>query len=147
VWAIHQQALRRSFRPLLKPTFTSLTADDPLPPPELWEAHKAAMRRYRELKAYFVAGEFYGLDELAHVHSLGARGMVFTLFNLETQPRRVELEFEPQDVGLAGAYRLRATRGAGYALRERGAGYLLEATLPARSPLVVDAGVRRAQSG
>jgi hypothetical protein len=147
VWTIHQQALRRSFRPLLKPTFTGLTADDPLPPPELWEAHKAAMRRYRELKAYFVAGEFYGLDELAHVHSLGARGMVFALFNLETQPRRVELEFGPQDVGLAGAYRLKAKRGAGYALRERGAGYLLEATLPARSPLVVDAGVRRARSG
>jgi hypothetical protein len=58
------------------------------PNPAVVEAHKQAMRRYRELDAFYKRGEFYGVDEEAHFHVLPKeRAFVVNVFNLSDQAR------------------------------------------------------------
>jgi hypothetical protein len=46
-------------------------------------AYKAQMALYKRLKAYFVRGEFHGIAETAHLHTLpDRRGGVLAVFNL-----------------------------------------------------------------
>ncbi|MEN6454389.1 MAG: hypothetical protein ABFD10_09025, partial [Prolixibacteraceae bacterium] len=43
------------------------------PPPEIWQAQKKAMQTYLRLKPFFVRGDFYGIDELTHIHTLSSQ--------------------------------------------------------------------------
>ena len=76
------------------------------PPPEIWEAQKVAMKTYMRLKPFFVRGDFYGIDELTHVHTLPEKNSsIINCFNLEDEmiPKEfsvplAELGLEPRDV-------------------------------------------------
>ena len=73
-----------------------LTPENPL-----WDSAQGAMRLYRELKPHFARGRFVGFDTLAHAHVLDAeKSAVITLFNLDSDPREVDVEFDPGMLGL-----------------------------------------------
>jgi hypothetical protein len=56
------------------------------PRPEVWEAHKRAMKRYLELKQFFTQGIFRGIEEDVHLHLLPGRGVaVLNVFNLDSK--------------------------------------------------------------
>jgi len=69
--------------------------------PDVWKAHKRAMREYKRLKRFYAQGIFYGLDETVHVHTLPEeRGCVLNIFNLADVPVEREVKFRLSDVGL-----------------------------------------------
>lgn len=71
------------------------------PSPAVVEAHKAAMKRYRELDRFYKRGEFYGMNEEVHVHVLpGERAFVVNVFNLSDQPRTIEGSLDLGEMGL-----------------------------------------------
>jgi hypothetical protein len=71
------------------------------PNPAVVEAHKQAMRRYRQLAAFYKRGEFYGLGEEIHLHVLPEEnGFVVNVFNLSDQPRVVAGEISLARLGL-----------------------------------------------
>ena len=56
--------------------------------PVIAEAHKHAMKRYRELERFFKRGNFYGANEEVHFHVLPEENaFVVTLFNLSDESR------------------------------------------------------------
>jgi hypothetical protein len=69
--------------------------------PAVWEAQKLAMKTYLPLKRFYAQGDFYGLDETIHVHTLpDLKESVIDCFNLERQPVVRHLEFRLSDIGL-----------------------------------------------
>lgn len=71
------------------------------PPPGIWEAQKNAMKTYMRLKPFFVRGEFYGIDELTHIHTLPEKNSsVINCFNLEDKNIRKEFSVPIEDMGL-----------------------------------------------
>lgn len=72
------------------------------PPPEIWEAHKKAMKEYMRLKPFFVSGEFFGIDELTHVHTLAEQNAsVIICFNLEEEEINKEFSVCAEEIGLS----------------------------------------------
>ena len=60
-----------------------------------WTSYKEQIKLYKLLKPFFVRGEFYGLGEEAHLHTLEDRsGAVLNLFNL-SQNTRPQSRFHP----------------------------------------------------
>jgi hypothetical protein len=73
------------------------------PPPEIWEAHKKAMKTYMRLKPFFARGAFHGIDELTHVHTLAEKSSsVINCFNLDKEPLSKEMVCYLSDLGLGG---------------------------------------------
>jgi hypothetical protein len=71
------------------------------PPPEIWLAHLNAMETYMRLKPFFVQGDFYGLDELTHIHTLpGKNNAVINCFNLEKSEVIKEFSCDLSEIGL-----------------------------------------------
>jgi len=71
------------------------------PDPAVWEAHKAAMSRYLQLKEFYTQGKFYGLAECIHLHVLPKKkALIVNLFNLEEQERCLEGEIDLDLVGI-----------------------------------------------
>lgn len=69
--------------------------------PQIAEAHRLAMKRYRELDRYFKRGIFYGLGEEAHLHVLPEEtGFVMNLFNLSDESRLMTVTVKMEDIGL-----------------------------------------------
>jgi hypothetical protein len=71
------------------------TAEDPA----VVAAQKAAMKRYRAVEDLYKRGEFFGLSEEIHVHSLGNRVAV-NVFNLDDRNRTIEGSIRLADLGL-----------------------------------------------
>ncbi|MCE5340873.1 MAG: hypothetical protein LLF92_07065 [Planctomycetaceae bacterium] len=70
-------------------------------PERRWDSYKQAMKLYLALKEYFVRGEFHGLHEEAHLHTLdGKIGGVLNLFNISEQPLKIEAWIEPEMIGV-----------------------------------------------
>jgi len=70
-------------------------------------AHKQAMKRYRQLEAFYKRGEFYGLGEEVHLHALPkAQALVVNAFNLsdEARPRRGSIPLAKLGLDPARAY-------------------------------------------
>ncbi len=64
--------------------------------PTVRQAQKEAMATYRRLEPFFKAGRFYGIDEMAHVHVHPTQqAAVFNCFNLDENPARREITFDP----------------------------------------------------
>ena len=62
-------------------------------PEKRWNAYKEAMKIYKSLKPYFVRGEFHGIHERAHLHTLeGVNGGVLCLFNLSEEKMKIVAE-------------------------------------------------------
>jgi hypothetical protein len=69
--------------------------------PAVWEAHKRAMRTYMPLKRFFTQGEFYGIDETVHAHTLrDLHASVLNVFNLTDKPVEKALRLRRGDIGL-----------------------------------------------
>jgi hypothetical protein len=89
--------------------------------PAVVKSVTAAMKTYKRLKPYFTHGEFYGIDEMTHVHRAADRkSAVINCFNLEGTPVTREVRINPSDLGLEPGRHYRFT-GAG--LRKSGEGY------------------------
>ncbi len=87
------------------------------PGPAVWEADKRAMRTYMPLKRFYTQGEFYGIEETVHAHTLpDLRQSVLNVFNLSDKPVEKEVRFR------AGRHRLarRFDPGRGRLLRRNG---------------------------
>jgi hypothetical protein len=96
---------------------------------DVQRAHREAMATYRRLDAFFKAGTFFGIDELAHVHVHPAQSAaVVNCFNLEDLPRQRELEFVPERYGL---HPKRSYKVQGVPARAAQEGYTLMFTVPA----------------
>jgi hypothetical protein len=89
------------------------------PDEKVWQAHKDAMKTYLRLKPFFTQGEFYGLDEMIHVHTLKEKNAaVINCFNLAENPETKTFTIDLVQVGLSpqSQYEIRgaaATRSQG----------------------------------
>ena len=73
------------------------THDDP----RIAEAQKRHMQRYRRLDRFFKRGDFWGVSEEIHIHTLpGESDFVVNLFNLSDQARVVEGTANLRPMGL-----------------------------------------------
>ena len=71
------------------------------PDPKVWQAHKEAMKTYLRLKPFFTQGEFYGVDELIHVHTLTDRNAaVVNCFNLSDTAETKIFKINLSEIGL-----------------------------------------------
>lgn len=71
------------------------------PDPRVAEGHRQAMRRYRQLEAFYKRGDFYGISEEIHVHALPEeKAFVVNLFNLSNEERLVGGEISFAEIGL-----------------------------------------------
>ncbi|OQA01899.1 MAG: hypothetical protein BWY71_00218 [Planctomycetes bacterium ADurb.Bin412] len=72
------------------------------PDENVWQAHKDAMQTYLRLKPFFTQGEFYGLDEMIHVHTLKEKNAaVINCFNLAETPETKTFTFNLSQMGLS----------------------------------------------
>lgn len=82
-------------------------------PEKRWNAYKEAMNLYKSLKPYFVRGEFYGVHEYAHLHTLdGKNGGVLCLFNLHEEKMKIGAEIPLEKLHLKKAEQLRISGDA-----------------------------------
>jgi hypothetical protein len=99
------------------------------PGPAAWEACKKAMQTYKSLKKFYTTGEFYGIEETVHAHTLPDIGdSVINVFNLGDQSLKKQIRFRLQDIGLAdGEVRIDDAE-----FKQQGDEVILELTIPAR---------------
>jgi hypothetical protein len=77
--------------------------------PKTWQAHKDAMKTYLRLKPFFTQGEFYGIDESIHVHTLPDQEVaVINCFKLDDSAEPMIFQFKLSEVGLSadGEYQI-----------------------------------------
>jgi hypothetical protein len=97
--------------------------------PAVWGAHKRAMRTYLPLKRFYTQGEFFGIDETVHAHSLPElRQSVINVFNLADKPVEKEVRFRLADVGLPAG----SAQVEGAAATVSGGEIIVKTTVPAR---------------
>jgi hypothetical protein len=70
---------------------------------DLAAAQKAAMKRYRAAEDLYKRGEFFGISEEIHIHTLGRRVAV-NVFNLDDRARTVEGSIRLAELGLDPAH-------------------------------------------
>jgi hypothetical protein len=69
--------------------------------PAVVKAQQAAMARYAQLAEFYKHGDFYGIEEAIHVHTLPGRGAaVVNVFNLSDQPRTIVGQASLASLGL-----------------------------------------------
>lgn len=69
--------------------------------PKVTAAHLTAMKKYRQLEAFFKRGDFYGISEEIHLHVLpDQQAVVVNVFNLSDQPRTINGRMEIGKMGL-----------------------------------------------
>ena len=105
-------------------------------PEKRFDAYKEQMGIYRQLKPYFVRGEFHGLAENIHLHTLpGIDGGVITAFNLTEEQQQLEFTVPSELLGISGQVDV---KGADASWGEKG--LVLKLTMPAMSPGVICVG-------
>ena len=105
----------------------------------VWEAHKAAMARYLQLKEYYARGEFYGFGEEVHVHVLPhARSFVVSLFNLSDRVAKKKLAFPLASIGFETGCSYTVEQG----VRVAGSEVRIERTLEPRAVAVFEVSPR-----
>jgi hypothetical protein len=106
-----------------------------------YAAYKRAMATYLRLKPWLVRGEFVGVDELVHLHTLSNRpGGVLIAFNLEraAAQRDVTIPWRALNVTAAQGKRLRLEGPAQSEPTARGLHLTFD--LPPESPVVIALG-------
>jgi hypothetical protein len=102
-------------------------------PEKRFKAYQKQMIIYKQLKPYFVRGEFHGLAENIHLHTLpNINGGVITVFNLTEEEQQLEF-LVPSE--LLGTDKQIEVKGADAKWKENGVEMKL--TLPAMSPGVI----------
>lgn len=105
-------------------------------PEKRFKAYQDQMKIYKRLKPYFVRGEFHGLAENIHLHTLpNIKGGVITAFNLTNEPQQIEFTVPSEQLG---ANKQMDVKGADAIWTEKGVE--LKLTLPAMSPGVISIG-------
>jgi len=98
-----------------------------------FEAYKRAIAEYKELRDLYVAGTFYALDELTHIHAIPEAGRcILNAFNLTDKPVSRTAELRPHDLGL-----LEEVQVEGAAYEVMGSKLVLKLEIPPFSPLMV----------
>ena len=94
------------------------------------------MATYRRLEAFFKAGAFYGLDEMAHVHVHPSEpSAVVNCFNLEDHPVHRQLELDPAKFGLNASdqYEIK-----GASARREENRYVMEVEIPSHGHVLLE---------
>jgi len=98
-----------------------------------YQAYREAMRQYKELKEFYTRGEFYGIDEYTHVHTLPQRNQaVINVFNLTGQPIEKQREIILREIGLTN---LTSLKGASYQRTNKG--FIFNLEIPPLSPRLI----------
>jgi hypothetical protein len=99
------------------------------PGPAAWDALKKAMHIYKPLKKFYTQGQFYGIDEMIHVHTLpDLRASVVNVFNLTDKRVKKEVRLRAADIGLpAGPIHIE-----GDTVSAQGDEVTVKVTIPAR---------------
>jgi hypothetical protein len=72
------------------------------------ESQKKAMGIYRKYKRYYALGEFFGIGELTHIHTLaGDNKSVVNCFNTEKHPVKKDFVIKARDAGIATEMQIR----------------------------------------
>jgi hypothetical protein len=104
------------------------------PTSRLYKALKKAMKTYMSLIDFYKRGTFYGIDEMAHVHTLAERNQaVINLFNLTGKPVRRDIVVKTGEIGLKS---FKGLSGATSVEKEKG-GFRFSATIKPLSPALV----------
>lgn len=102
-------------------------------PEKRFNAYREQMGIYKQLKPYFVRGEFHGLAENIHLHTLpGIDGGVITAFNLTEEQQQLEFTIPSEMLGTSEQMNV---KGADANWGEKGP--VLKLTIPAMSPGVI----------
>ncbi len=107
------------------------------PDENIWQAHKNAMQTYLRLKPFFTRGEFFGLDEMIHVHTLPKKNAaVINCFNLAENPETKTFTVELSQVGLSpqSQYEIRGAAAS----RRQGDTLEISATLEGKDAAVIE---------
>ncbi|HID94769.1 MAG TPA: hypothetical protein EYP53_01750 [Candidatus Latescibacteria bacterium] len=100
-----------------------------------YHAYKQALKEYVKLKEFYVRGEFYGIDELTHVHTLPEKGQaLLNAFNVTDKPVNRTVTFDLEEIGLEAAHTM-AVEGADW--EREGSKVVLRIDIPAMSPILV----------
>lgn len=95
--------------------------------PQIAEAQRLAMQRYRSLERFYKRGDFYGISEEIHLHVLPDEGaFVVNLFNLSDEPRRITGDISTDQLGLDPDQWYVASKGCGFRTRRFYVDRLLE---------------------
>ena len=101
-----------------------------------FQAYKKAMDKYRELREFYTRGEFYGIEEYVHVHTLAHKNeAVVNAFNVSDTPLRKEVTVDLQEVGL------QPTEGIaveGVPFKRSGSRVVLDLEFPPVSPIIAE---------
>jgi hypothetical protein len=93
------------------------------------------------LKPFFARGQFFGLDETAHVHTLKKeQRAVVNVFNLDSSARKIEVSLKPEEIGLAPSADIHVS-GAEH--RKHGSTHVLTFSLPARGAALAEIRTQR----
>jgi len=69
------------------------------------------MKQYMRLKRFYTQGNFYGLDETIHAHTLlEEKASVLNIFNLTNEPETKEIRFDLSEIGLPGDLKVLITK-------------------------------------
>ncbi|MCS7223108.1 MAG: polysaccharide lyase family protein [Armatimonadetes bacterium] len=112
------------------------------PDPRVWEAHKKAMQTYKRLKPFYTQGEFFGIEETVHAHTLRKATSrkqtllsVINFFNLDTEDKEKVVSFSLSEIGLPPSVPVHCI-GASY--QQEGERLRLSIRLPARGHQLVE---------
>ena len=106
-------------------------------PEERFLAYKAAVAEYQSLKRFFARGQFFGIDEYTHVHTISdENAAVINLFNVTQEEVRKVVEVDISQVGLKSVESVDGAEG-----RKTDAGFLFEIQIPPMSPKLVNINV------
>jgi hypothetical protein len=98
-----------------------------------FDQYKKAMAEYMPLKDLYTRGEFYGIDELTHIHVLPECGRcVLNAFNLTDVAVSREVEVRLHDLGV-----LEEVRVTGAPHKVSGGKLVLQLEIPPFSPVLV----------
>ncbi len=109
--------------------------------PKAWQAHKDAMQTYLRLKPFFTQGEFYGLDETIHVHTLPEKNAaVINCFKLDDLTEPVTFQFLLPEVGLSADKAYQVTGADSW--KQQGDTMDVQVQVPSRGVKIIEIGAR-----
>ena len=108
----------------------------PFDPEKRFATYQAQMRTYNRLKPFFVRGQFHGIAEHIHLHTLpGAPGGVINVFNLTDVEQTFEFDVPMRLLGTTKALPVKGADAEWRADVVR-----LRLNLPAMSPSLIEIG-------
>ncbi|GEM_PF-5953404 len=99
-----------------------------------YKALKESMKRYKRLKDFYTRGEFYGIDETVHIHTLTEKNeAVINAFNLGAKKVVKKIEIDLIDIGLNPK---KITGVENLPFKKNGPKLFIDLKIPALSPVL-----------